>query len=112
MLRTAIDFSGEGFAVIQDGRVELVNRAWARELGYEDPAELIGENQLDRVHPDDRARAAEGPGSRAFEAGAAIEEFLRLRRRDGSYAEFSARVNLASWRGRPALFLMARFAGR
>ncbi|MBN2537567.1 PAS domain S-box protein, partial [candidate division WOR-3 bacterium] len=112
LLRTLIDSSPHGFAAIQDKRVVMVNRAWAKLLGYDDPVELVGENYLDRVPDDDRARAAEGAGSAAFDDGRPIIETLRLRRRDGGWAEIRAMVSVMPWRGRPALFLTERPAGR
>lgn len=112
LLRTLIDSSPHGFAAIQDKRVVMVNRAWAKLLGYDDPVELVGENYLDRVPDDDRARAAEGAGSAAFAGERTVIETLRLRRRDGGWAEIRAMVSVAPWRGRPALFLAERPAGR
>jgi PAS domain S-box-containing protein len=72
--RTVLERSPTMTFVHANGRVLYANPAMAKGLGFSDPAEIIGEYALDRVHPDDRAvvldqiaRTAEGK-SRRIEA--------------------------------------------
>jgi PAS domain S-box-containing protein len=75
------------------GRLALVNPAWPATVATPE-GELIGRPFRDFVHPDDLpphgAETADGPASDA--PGEVLERELRLRRADGGWAWFAARV--------------------
>jgi PAS domain S-box-containing protein len=69
----------------RDGRLILVNPAWAETVGVAQDA-AVGRPFADFVHPADLAAGA-------FDHAAAIHEHeLRLRRADGSFGWFTARI--------------------
>jgi PAS domain S-box-containing protein len=73
------------FLADRDGRLVLVNPAWAETVGMAQDA-LVGRRFADFVHPDDlQAGALSG-------AGAVEECELRLRRADGGFDWFTARI--------------------
>ncbi|MFO0603734.1 MAG: PAS domain S-box protein [Polyangiales bacterium] len=70
-----------------DGRLEQLNPAWSRRLGWTE-AELLARPWLDLVHPDDLGATEAALGRLA--GGAPSERFeARLRCADGSYRWFS-----------------------
>jgi len=69
-----------------DGRLQRVNPAWTRKLGY-GPDQLIGSRYIDLFHPDDRDDARRHVES--LEHGTALPMLeARLRRHDGEYLCF------------------------
>ena len=56
--RAVSENSLSGIAMVEEGRIQYVNRAFAAIFGYE-PDELVGEDPLRLVSPVDRARALE-----------------------------------------------------
>ncbi len=106
--QTLIEIAPITIAVHQQGRIVMINRAGARMLGYDDPAELIGMSVVEFVHPDDwpvavnRIRTALEKGT----SNPPIRE--RLRRRDGSYILVEVRNAPLSWQGQPAVMVVAQ----
>jgi len=45
--------SGDGFALLENGRIVSVNPAWCRILGF-DARDSVGQHALKTIHPDDR----------------------------------------------------------
>ncbi len=91
-------------AIHRDGKYLWANSAAARLLGFEDPAEIVGRNILDHVHPDDRVRVQQRI---SLPAAASSAGEYRLRRRDGTDAlcEFAA-TQVVTFRGGPARLLL------
>ncbi len=56
--RTVVERSLAGVYIIQDGKLVYANRALAETFGY-DPSEVVGQDPLFVIHPEDRARVAE-----------------------------------------------------
>jgi PAS domain S-box-containing protein len=67
-----------------DRRIGYVSPAIERLLGY-DPDDLIGEDSLAYVHPDDRDRASERLQRLIDDADEELTEEIRLRHADGSW---------------------------
>ncbi|MGH8986487.1 MAG: PAS domain S-box protein [Acidimicrobiia bacterium] len=75
------------------GRIRSANTAAWRILGY-DPAEKVGTNALDLVHPDDGATAAESLVGTAARAGRTTRPVrVRVRRSDGSWCDLEVLAN-------------------
>jgi PAS domain S-box-containing protein len=108
-LRRVIESSPEGIAVVRDRRWIFVNRAMVDALGHERPEDLIGQDSIEIVHPDDRARAVmltAGPQSAA--ADGSVHE-LRYRRANGEHALMEIRpAALTEFDGAPAMLITAR----
>jgi two-component system, cell cycle sensor histidine kinase and response regulator CckA len=62
-----------------------LNARFAEVLGYSEE-ELLAQNALDLVHPDDRERTIEEMGTRLADGGLALAFENRFRRKDGTYA--------------------------
>jgi len=89
-----------------DGRLQRVNPAWTRVLGYEQN-ELLDMFYLDLVHPQDRATLSATLA--AFAAGEALREEqvdVRLRTKAGTYREI--RWSVARWAGEPRFVAAGR----
>ena len=85
LYQALLEHSYDNIALISaDGRTVYQSAAVTRQLGYS-PAELVGRNNLDLVHPDDLARARER--LERVIAGAPAPDPLRLRcqHRDGGW---------------------------
>jgi len=108
--RRLVESSPEGIAVYQDGTVVLANRACARMLGLEDPAELIGQRASTLVHPDDlpRVEAVDAQVRSAAHKPGAGPLSVRFLRRDGSSVAAEVVGALTTWKGQPALQIMIR----
>ena len=65
----------------RQGAIRAANPAWSRLLGWQ-PADLLGQNHLDVVHPEDHAASAAAFG--ASRAGDPSRCEIRMRHRDGS----------------------------
>lgn len=72
-----------------DGTVQYVSPSVRIILGYE-PEELIGNNALDYVHPDDREYGWNGITFMVEHEGVPITSEFRLRRKDGEWRTFDA----------------------
>jgi len=54
--RTAIENSNDAVAIIQDDKIQYVNRRFVEIFGYKDPGDMIAQPVIRVVHPDDRDR--------------------------------------------------------
>ena len=61
--RAVVEFATDGILVTEDGLVAFANRRMGEMIGC-DPAELIGTDGLDLIHPSDRERVAQGRENR------------------------------------------------
>jgi PAS domain S-box-containing protein len=85
LFATLLAESTDVVAVIgSDRRFEYVSPAVERMLGYE-PDDLVGEDSLAFVHPDDRDRSAERVGRLLDGSEPELSDELRLRHADGSW---------------------------
>ena len=90
MIRWLFENSRDLMQVIgADGRFKLVNGAWKPLLGW-DEADLVGERALDFFHPDDIAPVR--AGIRDLPAGGVTENYMRVKRSDGSWGWFASRT--------------------
>ena len=84
LFHSGFDDSPTGMALTGlDGRLVEVNAAFARMLGFDDPAQLAGEDFARYTHPDDVAANREGIRAMVEERKPYVAE-RRLLRRDGS----------------------------
>jgi len=89
-----LDYTRDKIAVVDgDGTFAYLNRAAERMLGH-GPAELVGENAFDYIHPEDRERVRA-----AFERTITADEFVeasveyRHRASDGSWVPLESRFS-------------------
>jgi two-component system cell cycle sensor histidine kinase/response regulator CckA len=75
-----------------DGTIRFESRSIARELGYE-PADYIGKNAFDFVHPDDAPRVTQAFVSALLTRGNTPVLSFRFRHKDGSYRILEGRGN-------------------
>ncbi len=106
--RGVVEVSPDGIGIIESGRLVFVNRAGARLLGYEDPADAVGCDPLEFVHPDSepslRRRLREVVDTGRAE-GLAQE---RLVRRDGRVLDVEIAAVPFTLDGSPAVQIIAR----
>ncbi|WP_152041984.1 PAS domain-containing sensor histidine kinase [Salinigranum salinum] len=85
LFATLLAASTDVVAVVDtDGRFGYVSPAVERLLGY-DPDDLVGEDSLAYVHPDDRDRASERLKGLIDDPDGELTDELRLRHADGSW---------------------------
>ncbi|HZB71034.1 MAG TPA: PAS domain S-box protein, partial [Acidimicrobiales bacterium] len=106
--RRLVEHSPQAIAVVQDGVFAYLNPAAVRLLGAESEAELLGRPVTDVVHPDDVPATAGGGGALADEAGAPTARERRIVRRDGDVLDVELVGVPITFRGSPALQIMAR----
>ncbi len=103
-LRSVIEGSPEGIAVVREGVWIFVNRALAEALGYARTDALIGSDTSEIIHPEDRLLAQELDHCRDDQA---VE--VRCRRADGEYALMEIRpAALREFEDAPAILYAAR----
>lgn len=106
--QTIVDIAPVTIAVYQNYKIVMINRAGAKMLGYDDPAELIGENVIEFVHPDDWP-AASKRAKEALELGKSTPPFReRVRRRDGTYIMVEVLNAPLIWQEKPAVLVVAQ----
>jgi PAS domain S-box-containing protein len=110
--RRLVESSPEGIAVCQDDTVVLANRACARMLGVEDPAELVGQRASTLVHPDDlpRVEAVDAQVRAAAHEPGTGPLSVRFLRRDGSSVAAEVMGASTTWKGHPAVQIMIRIS--
>lgn len=88
-----VERSSDVITVVDErGCIEYVSPSMSRVFGH-DPADLIGENAFDLIHPADReAVMAAFPGNRSLSAGTTVSVEYRTRHRDGSWRWAESRV--------------------
>lgn len=106
--QTVVETAPVGIGVHQDGKVVMVNAAGARLLGYNDPAEMIGINVMEIIHPDDRALALSRIRAVLEEQTPGKPVIERFRHRDGSYVEVEVVNAPFIWSGRPAVLVIVQ----
>jgi PAS domain S-box-containing protein len=101
-MRTLIQHLPDAIFVLREGHFVFVNAAFAAYLGYEDPDDVIGQQLLDVVHPED------GADGRAIAAGSPRPRKVRMLRRDREtlFAEIAGLALV--WDGEPATVAIAR----
>ncbi len=87
--------------VVQDGRLRYVNQAFAALVGRL-PAELVGRESNDPIHPADHAHLRERGHARPGEGAGAARIQFRLRRADGGDTWVYATTAPFVFDGRPA----------
>ena len=105
-----VEEAPDGIVVHRDGIVLFVNDAFARLVGAETAAAVVGTRVLDHVHPDDRA-SVQARVRGIIDGGAAplIEE--RLLRSDGSVAYAEIAGIPTTYNGLPAVLAIVRDVG-
>ncbi len=102
--RSVVEGSIQGIGVFQDGIIQLVNRAAAQILGYNEPKELIGKDIYETlVEPEERLQLKER--ARILLSGAEISVHPGWRgiRRDGTRIWVQSTASLITWQDRPAM---------
>jgi len=84
--------------VTADALISYLSPSVERVLGYK-PADLIGQNILDLVHPEDVERAMLALGRAAQAGGALVVETLRIKNHDGSWHTIEAAGRLEQRQG-------------
>jgi PAS domain S-box-containing protein len=88
--RRLTEHSSDLVQVVDDeGRIEYTGPSVLHMLGYA-PAELLGRNALELVHPDDLARVREAVRAVAGSPGTSLSVRHRVRHRDGRWRMFEA----------------------
>ncbi|MCI3950323.1 MAG: diguanylate cyclase/phosphodiesterase with and sensor(s) [Acidimicrobiales bacterium] len=106
--RRLVEHSPQAIAVAQDGVFAYLNPAAVRLLGAGSEAELLGRPVTDVLHPDDVPATAGGGGALADEAGTPTARERRIVRRDGDVLDVELVGVPITFRGSPALQIMAR----
>lgn len=105
--QTLIDIAPITIAVHQQGKIVMINRAGAKLLGYEDPAELIGMSVVEFVHPDDWPLAIKRMRTALEQRIGSPPAKERIRRRDGTYILVELRNAPLTWQDQPAVLVVA-----
>jgi two-component system sporulation sensor kinase A len=100
-LKALVEQSPLGISVARDGITLYANQSCARLFGYDNPEELIGTSQLNRVAPENRAQVAEYILRR--KKGEPVPSAYEIRglRRDGSTFPLHIEVNRIDWEDGP-----------
>jgi PAS domain S-box-containing protein len=106
--RALIEESPDAFAVHREGRFVYVNRRGVELLGYDSPADLIGQPVTTIVHPDHLGVVVER--LRALESGSPTLPFTeeQLVRRDGTPLRVEIAAIRVVFQGEPAVVAIAR----
>jgi PAS domain S-box-containing protein len=84
-LRDLVENSADGMVLIdREGIIRYASHSTTRLLGYA-PAELLGENGFDRMHPDDRERLETLFAQCLATPGLPVEAEYRYRHKDGTW---------------------------
>ncbi len=98
-LRLVLNNAPFGIYVRKDREITLVNRALLRMLGAKSEADLIGQDTVELVHPDDRAGVLQRMNEK-LTVGETGEPFLqRYMRLDGGYVWTEATPTPIEWEG-------------
>lgn len=83
--RALIEYSWDGIALVMpDGTITYASPSISRILGY-GVDELVGQNAIDLVHPEEQAHVTELLGRLVQEPLARAESLYRCRHKDGTY---------------------------
>lgn len=106
-LEMVLEYLPDPVAIRIGDTFAYVNSAWARVLGYDSPAELMGRPVVESVHPDDRAKLAERMQG-THRAGESAGRELRLLSKDGSAVFLEVPNSIALlYRGQQATLVVA-----
>lgn len=106
--RDLVEFSPEAAYVVREGRIAYVNPAAVSLFGAPDAAALLGQDVLDRIHPDDHALAL-ARRRQVLELGhpAPLVE-MRFIGLDGRIFEVEVQATRIEFNGGPATYAAAR----
>ena len=107
-LRAIFESSRDGILVEDDERIVYINKSYTHLLGYDSPAELIGEHVSAVISPDDANRMLEFGRSRAGgELPPSVYEF-KGKRKEGKLVDVEASVSTSTVAGRRYITTMVR----
>ncbi len=106
--RRLVEHSPQAISVQQDGIFVYLNPAAVRLLGAESEAELLGRPVSDVVHPDDVPAGGAPEAGSLDDGGAPTVRERRLVRRDGDVLDVELVGVPITFRGAPAIQVMAR----
>ena len=106
--RRLVELSPDAIVLVSEGKIVFTNQAGANLHGARDPAELVGRQAIDFVHPDYREIVKEFERV-ILQEGRSItlheEKFLRL---DGSEVDVEVTGALFTYKGKQAIQIIAR----
>lgn len=107
-LRDLLQGSPDCVLVTQDQRIRFANHRVAATLGVPSATELIGQNPLDLVHPED-VSAAEERMNKVWASGVVAEpREIRFRHRDGQWIVLEVVSSRVHFDGKPAILGIGR----
>ncbi len=101
--RSIVEASIQGMFIHQDRFIQFANPALTRLLGYDDPADLIGQPYDVIVAPHERPRIESYRLARLRDGDAPAQYEYQGLHKDGSYVWFECLASKLSWRGKPAI---------
>ncbi len=99
--RILIDNMQEGVFIIQDGKIQFVNEAFARTAGYT-VEEILGSYFLDFIAPEDKERVTDNYSRRLAGENVPKECEFSIMNKDGARIVVNVNVGLITYRGRTA----------
>jgi len=106
--RTLTEQVADGVALLQDGRLKLVNNAFCSIFGYSPEEDLVTRKAIDFVSPEDRPLYMEM--DEAFEEGGFNTDAVELRCLNAQGIDFwvESHNNVITWQGKPAVLVTIR----
>jgi len=106
--RTLTEQVADGVALLQDGRLKLVNNAFCSIFGYSPKEDLVTRKAIDFVSPEDRSLYMEM--DEAFEEGGFNTDAVELRCLNAQGIDFwvESHNNVITWQGKPAVLVTIR----
>jgi len=101
--RAVVDGSIQGMYIHQDRTIRFANEAMVRTFRYESAAELVGQDYLIFLAPEEHARIEGYRAARLRGEPAPTRYETRGRRKDGAPIWIEIVVSVVSWEGRPAI---------
>jgi PAS domain S-box-containing protein len=105
--RSVVERASDGICVVQDGKLSYLNNRLAEMAGYT-PAELVGEQFLEYLHPDDRAKVADAYRRRLAGEEVPSSYTVRFLRRSGGVVTVEVNAAVATYGGAPAEIVLVR----
>lgn len=99
--RMLIDNMQDGVFIIQDGKIQFVNEAFARTAGYT-VEETLGRDFIDFIAPEDKERVIDNYSKRLAGENVPKEYELNILHKDGARIVVNVNVGLITYRGRTA----------
>jgi PAS domain S-box-containing protein len=110
-LRSVLHASPDGIIVHSKGRYLFVNPAAVRQLGFNNPDELMHTSIFERVHPDEYAAVRERINSMARSGRPAVPLDIQFLRADGEIFIGEVASIPATFDGQPAIISIIRDVG-